>query len=116
MATERDGVIRLDRYSPDARQLVAGAQQLADEKQHAEVTPLHVLARGIQRSPGIQAVFKSAGADPVAVAELCERALGRMPKSSAVAYVSPRLLDLLDRAEREAKRDKVELVGIAQLL
>jgi ATP-dependent Clp protease ATP-binding subunit ClpB len=48
--------------------------------------------------------------------ELCERALKRLPKSNDVAYVSPRLLDLLDRAEREAKRDHVDEVGLAQLL
>ena len=116
MATERDGVIRLDKFSPEAKALVAGAQQLADEMQHGEVTPLHLLSRGIDRSPGIAAVFKSAGANPGVVAELCERALKRQPKSSGVAYVSPRLIDLLDRAEREAKRDKVSEVGLGQLL
>ena len=53
---------------------VAGAQQLADERQHSEVTPLHVLARGIEHNPGMAAVFKSAGApvgelaDPIDVA------------------------------------------------
>ncbi len=116
MASERDGVIRLEKFSAEAKQLVAGAQQLADEHQHAEVTPLHLLARGVERSPGIAAVFKSANANPNTIAELCERALKRIPKSSGMAYVSPRLLDLLDRAEREAKRDHVSEVGIAQLL
>jgi ATP-dependent Clp protease ATP-binding subunit ClpB len=116
MASERDGVIRLDRYDAETKQLVAGAQQLADELQHSEVTPLHVLARGIEHSPGVAAVFKSAGAPAGEVAELCEKALKRLPKTGGMAYVSPRLIDLLDRAEREAKRDKVERVGIAALL
>ncbi|MCA9617627.1 MAG: AAA family ATPase, partial [Myxococcales bacterium] len=116
MASERDGVLRLEKFNSDAKQLVAGAQTLADEQQHAEVTPLHLLARGVERSPGIAAVFKSARAEPRVVLELCERALKRLPKSNGVAYVSPRLLDLLDRAEREAKRDHVEEVGLAQLL
>ncbi len=116
MASERDGVIRLDRYDAETKQLVAGAQQLADERQHSEVTPLHVLARGIEHSPGIAAVFKSAGAPPGEVAELCDKALKRLPKTGGMAYVSPRLIDLLDRAEREAKRDKAERVGIAALL
>jgi ATP-dependent Clp protease ATP-binding subunit ClpB len=75
MASERDGVVRLEKFSAEGKQLVAGAQQLADERQHSEVTPLHVLARGIERSPGIAAVFKSAGADPTTVSELCEKAL-----------------------------------------
>ncbi|HHH30944.1 MAG TPA: AAA family ATPase [Polyangiaceae bacterium] len=116
MASERDGVLRLEKFSGEAKQLVAGAQQLADEHKHSEVTPLHLLARGVERSPGIAAVFKSANADPRVVMELCERALKRLPKTTDVAYVSPRLLDLLDRAEREAKRDHVDEVGLAQLL
>ena len=116
MASERDGVIRLEKFSPEAKQLVAAAQQLADERQHGEVQPLHLLARAIERSPGIAAVFRSANAPPREVAELCEKALARLPKTSGVAYVSPRLLDLLDRAEREARRDHVDQVGLAQLL
>ncbi len=116
MATERDGVIRLAKFNQEAKQLVASAQMLADEQQHAEVAPIHLLARAIERSPGTQAVFRSAGAPPAEVAELCERQLKRLPKTSGMAYVSPRLVDLLDRAEREAKRDHVEEVGVGQLL
>jgi ATP-dependent Clp protease ATP-binding subunit ClpB len=117
MSSERDGVIRLEKYSTEAKHLVAGAQQLADEMGHAEVTPLHLLSRGVERSPGVQAVLKSAGAPPAEVAELCDKALRRMSKSGdGVAYVSPRLLDLLDRAEREAKRDHVQQVDLGQLL
>jgi ATP-dependent Clp protease ATP-binding subunit ClpB len=117
MATEREGVIKLERYNNDAKQLVQGAQQLADERQHTEVTPLHLLAVGVQRSAGVAAVFRSAGADPAELAELCDKALGRLPKSStAMAYVSPGLIDLLQRSEREAQRDKSETVGVAQLL
>src|SRR5690606_38205563 len=80
MASERDGVIRLEKFSPEAKQLVAAAQQLADERQHGEVQPLHLLARAIERSPGIAAVFKAAGAPPREVAELCDKALTRLPK------------------------------------
>ena len=88
MASERDGVLRLEKFNGEAKQLVAGAQQLADEHKHSEVTPLHLLARGVERSPGIAAVFKSAGADPRVVMELCERALKRLPKTTDVAWDS----------------------------
>ena len=37
--------IHLDRYAPDARAIVAGAQTLADERQHVEVEPIHLLHR-----------------------------------------------------------------------
>jgi len=116
MASERDGVVRLEKFSPDAKQLVGSAQQLADELSHAEVTPLHLLTRAVERSAGVAAVFKAAGAHPNVVAELCDKHLKRLSKSGDIAYVSPRLLDLLSRAERESKRDHVEEVGLAQLL
>jgi ATP-dependent Clp protease ATP-binding subunit ClpB len=117
MATEREGVIKLERYGTEAKQLVQGAQQLADEQQHAEVTPLHLLTVGIQRSPGVAAVFRSAKADPAEMSELCDKALGRLSKSSSgMAYVSAGLVDLLGRADREATRDKSDSVGVAQLL
>jgi ATP-dependent Clp protease ATP-binding subunit ClpB len=116
MTSERDNVIRLEKFTAEAKQLVGGAQQLADERGHGEVLPLHVLVRALDRSPGVQMVFKSAGANPAEVAELADKALRRMPKSGDVAYVSERLKDLLERAEREAKRDRVDEVGVAQLL
>ncbi len=62
-------------------------------------------------------VFRRAGADPNEVLQLSEAALKRLPRASGgVAYVSPRLMDLLARAEREATRDKSETVGVEHLL
>ena len=116
MASDGGGVFRLENFDPVTKQIIGGAQQLADELKHAEVLPLHVLARAIQRSPAVQAVFKASGRDPGIVAELCEKALNRLPKTDAQAYVSARLMDLFERAQREAKRDKSELAGLAQLL
>ena len=46
MAAEQ--TIHLDRYAPDAKTLVASAQSLADERKHAQVEPVHLLARAIE--------------------------------------------------------------------
>ena len=117
MASDALGVLRLERYTADAKLVVAGAQQLADERQHAEVTPLHLLARGVDKHVGVGAVFKSARVDPAELLELCESHLRRLPVATGgVAYVSQRLLDLLERAERESKRDRAETVGVGHLL
>jgi ATP-dependent Clp protease ATP-binding subunit ClpB len=114
---EREGTIHLERYTNDAKHLVAGAQQVADERGHSEVTPLHLLQRLLERDRGVVEVFRRAGADPNEVLQLSEAALKRLPRSSGgVAYVSPRLMDLLARAEREANRDKSESVGLEHLL
>ena len=49
--------IQLDKYAPDAKALVAGAQALADERKHAQVEPIHLLARSIDRDRGVAEVF-----------------------------------------------------------
>jgi ATP-dependent Clp protease ATP-binding subunit ClpB len=114
---EKEGTIHLERYTPEARQVVAGAQQIADERQHAEVTTLHLLVRLLDRDRGVGEVFRRAGADPNEVMQLADAAMKKQQKApSGVAYVSPRLLDLLGRAEREASRDKAANVGIEHLL
>ncbi|WP_434043693.1 MULTISPECIES: ATP-dependent Clp protease ATP-binding subunit [Sorangium] len=114
---EKEGTIHLDRYTGDAKQVVAGAQQIADERQHTEVTPLHLLTRLLERDRGVSEVFRRAGADPNEVLQLAENALKKLPRAGGgVAYVSPRLLDLLGRAEREATRDKAASVSIEHLL
>jgi len=114
---EKEGTIHLERYTQDAKHLVAGAQQIADERGHSEVTPLHLLQRLLERDRGVVEVFRRAGADPNEVLQLSEAALKRLPRaSSGVAYVSARLMDLLSRAEREATRDKSETVGVEHLL
>lgn len=115
--SDKEGTIHLERYTTDAKQVVAGAQQIADERKHTEVTPLHLLVRLLERDRGVAEVFRRSGADPNEVMQLSEHALRKLPKADGgVAYVSPRLLDLLGRAEREATRDKAESVGVEHLL
>jgi ATP-dependent Clp protease ATP-binding subunit ClpB len=114
---DKEGTIHLERYTADAKHLVAGAQQVADERGHTEVTPLHLLQRLLERDRGVVEVFRRAGADPNETLLLTEAALKRLPRAgNGVAYVSPRLMDLLARAEREATRDKSETVGVEHLL
>ncbi|MEZ4372563.1 MAG: AAA family ATPase [Polyangiaceae bacterium] len=108
--------LSLARFRPDAKALVAGAQTLADERKHAEVTPLHLLLRAVDRDPGVAHVLRLAGVDPTLLASATEQRLGELPPSGEEAYLSTRLLDLLERAEREAERDHVEHVGVEQLL
>ncbi len=114
---EKEGTIHLDRYTTDAKQVVAGAQQIADERQHTEVTPLHLLVRLLERDRGVCEVFRRTGADPNEVMQLADAQMKKLPKAQGgVAYVSPRLLDLLHRAERESSREKAANVGVEHLL
>ncbi len=112
-----DKTLELQNFTTDARQVVAGAQSLADEQRHGEVSPLHLLVRLLERDRGVMEIFKKAGADPTETRDLCEIQLRKLPKQTGgVSYVSSRLLDLLSRAERESQRDKMEQVGVEHLL
>jgi ATP-dependent Clp protease ATP-binding subunit ClpB len=106
--------IHLEKYAPDAKALVAGAQSLADERKHSQVEPIHLLARALDRDRGVAEVFRKAGAEPRDVAVEAEAALGRLAKASGgLAYLSSAMLDLLARAEREALNGTV---GVEHLL
>jgi ATP-dependent Clp protease ATP-binding subunit ClpB len=102
--------IHLDRYAPDAKALVAGAQSLADDRKHAQVEPVHLLARAIERDRGVQEVLRRAGADPADVSVEAESQLSRINKTTAgLAYLSNAMLQLLARAEKEAGAGTVEV-------
>ena len=94
--------LSLERYAPDAKALVAAAQSLADERKHAEVQPLHLLLRALGRDLGVRAVFERGVSNLLEFEAALERALGNLPRSAEPAYLSASMLDLLERAQREA--------------
>src|ERR1700722_14767319 len=107
----------LARYAPDAKALVAGAQSLADERKHAQVEPIHLLARANERDRGVQEVFRRAGADPADVSVESESQLGRINKTTGgLAYLSSAMLQLLARAEKEAGSGTVEVEHLLNAL
>ncbi|MBT8467282.1 MAG: chaperone protein ClpB, partial [Deltaproteobacteria bacterium] len=96
--------LRLDSYSEDARRYVAAAQQLADDRKHADVQPIHLWYELVDRAPTVQAALEAAGVDATDVLVDSEWALRRLAKTEGegVAYLSTRFLELLSRAELEA--------------
>ncbi len=109
--------LRLEAYDKDARQIVSSAQTLADERHNPEVEPVHVLYRLVERDGASAEAIRRTGVTPSDVLVECEaqvRKLGKLP--DAVAYLSPRLLDLLTRAEGEAARNGGKPVTSAELL
>jgi ATP-dependent Clp protease ATP-binding subunit ClpB len=116
MAKADTTTLSLDRYDSEAKSLVAGAQALADEKKHAEVLPLHILVRALERDPGVAAVFRQSGVNVVEMQANAERALANLPKSKEPAYLSAAMLDLLERAGREADRERSPAVKVEHVL
>ena len=96
--------LRLDAYSEEARRYVGAAQKLADDREHAEVEPLHLWYELVDQSKVTQEALRESGVDAVDVLVECEWALRRLEKSEGKgqSYLSTRFLELLSRAELEA--------------
>lgn len=113
---EATSTLSLDRYAPDAKALVAAAQALADERKHAEVQPIHLLVRALARDGGVRAVFERGVTNLLELEAALERALASLPRANEPSYLSAAMLDLLERAQREADREKSERVMTEQLV
>lgn len=108
--------IPLEQFTLEAQSLISTAQTLADEMKHSEVEPIHLLARAL-RDPGVLEIVKKVSVDPAEITATCELALKKLPKTASnEAYLSEALQELMRRAEREGKREKVPQVGLEQLL
>lgn len=109
--------LRLDAFDKDAQRAIHAAQTLADERKHPEVEPLHLLHRLLDRSEIAQAVVRRAGVDPTDVLLEAEAALRKLPRiDGVVAYLSPRMHDLLARAEGESARERALATTTVHLL
>jgi ATP-dependent Clp protease ATP-binding subunit ClpB len=113
---EEATTLSLERYAPDAKALVASAQALADERKHAEVQPLHLLVRALGRDLGVRAVFERGVTNMLELEAALERALNGLPRSAEPAYLSVAMLDLLERAQREADREHGEKVLVEHVV
>ncbi|MGE5783742.1 MAG: Clp protease N-terminal domain-containing protein, partial [Myxococcales bacterium] len=101
--TPRDHTtMSLNRYSPEAKAFVAGAQTIADERKHAQVIPLHLLARALERTPAVLDLLRAAQVDVVALGTATVQCLVALPTSNEPSYLSTAMLELLKRAEQRA--------------
>jgi ATP-dependent Clp protease ATP-binding subunit ClpB len=108
--------LQLEAYTREARAHIAAAQGLADERKHGEVEPLHLFYRLVERDAAAQSALVRAGVDAADALVEAEAQLRRLPRApGAVAYLSPRMLELLGRAEGEAARAGGQPVGVPSL-
>ncbi|MFM9995357.1 MAG: ATP-dependent Clp protease ATP-binding subunit [Phycisphaerales bacterium] len=110
-----------DRLTTTAQQVLAEAQSDAASRSNPEVTGLHVLdalvsERAGDAGPG-RGVIERAGADARRIASIVSTELGRLPTASSGAGMPGRqLMEILNKAEAEAKRLSDEYVSSEHLL
>lgn len=109
--------LRLEAYTKPAKQAISAAQALADERNHPEVEPLHILYELLERDRSIEDALARAGVDPTDLLVETELLLRKIPSvRDGKSYLSPRTLDLLGRAEGEAAREGGVPVGTKHLM
>ncbi len=97
--------LRLEAYTKDAKNAISAAQTLADDRNHSEVEPLHLLYELVERESSVEGALERAGIDPTDVLVETEMVLRKIKSvKDGKSYLSPRMLDLLGRAEGEAAR------------
>src|SRR6266702_1078995 len=109
---------RPDRLTEKTQEAIQQAQTLAQEAQHQEITPEHLLLALLQQPDGtVPPILQQVSVDPARVASDVKAQLDRLPKVyGAETYLGSRLRRLLDAASTEMERLKDEYLSTEHLL
>ncbi|MFH7319737.1 ATP-dependent chaperone ClpB [Desulfurivibrio sp. D14AmB] len=113
--------MKFDKFTMKSQEAVQEAQSLAQNLQHQELQPEHLLKVLLDQPEGVIApVLQKMGVGRQQVAAEVETLLGRLPKVSGGGagqlYASPSLQRLLDRAFKVASEMQDEYVGQEHLI
>ncbi len=109
---------RFDRFTVKAQEAVAGAQQLAQEKGHAQIQPLHLLAALVNENEGVvRPLLQKVGANVVRIEQILQSELDRLPTATGTQIgLSSDLQDVFNKAQKQADQLKDEYVSTEHLL
>ncbi len=111
--------MRLDKLTVKTREALSHAQSLAQEKGQPELLPEHVLASLLAQEDGvIPALVSKTGIDTSALAVRVTQEIDRLPRQQGSLEVGlgRRAKELIESAEREAKKFKDEFTSTEHLL
>jgi ATP-dependent Clp protease ATP-binding subunit ClpB len=111
--------MNLNKLTEKAREALLGAKELAEQLNHSQIGPEHLLVALVEQPEGIvPEVLRKMNVDPARSAGDARAALGRRPQvyGGSEAGISPRLSATLDGAQAEAARMKDEFVSTEHLL
>jgi ATP-dependent Clp protease ATP-binding subunit ClpC len=112
-------MMRQDRFTEQAQEVLAASQQLVREQRHSQWDVEHVLLALLQH-PGLpQQIFEKLGVDVPKLRDRVAQHLARSPRLAydvVQIYTTPRIVRMLETANAEAERLKDEYVGVEHLL
>src|SRR5947209_8393303 len=110
--------MRLDKLTIKAQEAVVRAQELAQQKDHSELLPIHLLAALLKEEGGVvEPLLQKVGANVGRISSILEGELDRLPRATGTQLGMARSTqDVLAKAQKEADRLKDEYVSTEHLL
>ncbi len=113
-------MMRQDRFTEQAQEVLAASQQLVREQRHSQWDVEHILLALLQHPAGLTAqILTKLGVDVPRLRDRVAEVLARSPKLGydvVQIYTTPRIIKLLETANAEAERLQDEYVGVEHLL
>ena len=109
---------RIEKLTLKSQEAVQGAQQIARERGHQRLEPMHLLAALLDPDQSvIRSLLNQVGVNPGQLLKAVEEGLGVLPKvAGAESTVGPELSRTLDAAQDEADAMKDQFVSVEHLL
>jgi ATP-dependent Clp protease ATP-binding subunit ClpB len=110
--------MRFDKLTIKAQEGVGRAQELAQQHNHSELLPLHLLAALLAETEGVvKPILQKVGANVQRIEQQVTAELDRLPKATGTQLgMSRSLNDVFAQAQKEADRLKDEYVSTEHLL
>jgi ATP-dependent Clp protease ATP-binding subunit ClpB len=110
--------MRFDKFTVKAQEAVVRAQEFAQQRNHAEILPLHALSALLAESEGVmRPVLQKIGANVGQIAQIVESELERLPNATGTQIgMSRSAQEVFTQAQKEADRLKDEYVSTEHLL
>ncbi|NLF64020.1 MAG: ATP-dependent chaperone ClpB [Chloroflexi bacterium] len=110
--------MNLNKYTQKAQEAVINAQTLAEENNHSQIEPVHLLAALLRQEDGVvPQIVKRLGVELGSLLSRVEETLQRMPRVTGGAQpgLSRELSNIVRQAEREAENMRDEYVSTEHL-
>ncbi|MDB5354980.1 MAG: ATP-dependent chaperone ClpB [Phycisphaerales bacterium] len=110
--------MRFDKYTIKAQEAVARAQELAQQRDHAELLPVHLLAALLAEKEGVvQPLLQKLGASVGLIQQQVDAFLDRLPRATGTQLnIARATQEVFTAAQKEADRLKDEYVSTEHLL
>jgi ATP-dependent Clp protease ATP-binding subunit ClpB len=110
--------MRFDKYTIKAQEAVGRAQEAAQQRDHSEILPLHLLAGLLGETEGVVGpILQKLGANLPRIQQMVAGELERLPKAAGTQLgINRATQDVFAQAQKEADRLKDEYISTEHLL